>query len=112
MFQWLLDVPQPRRDSYVYYTDGLAGQLYRVALSADHTAEPIFLSPSLTLSGEAIAADRLRGTPVQLQRSYDGDGFIVRNNINPFDGSGYTIVVDPPTRTASPCRRWPSPWTS
>ncbi len=96
MFQWLLDVPQPAADSYVYYTDGLAGQLYRVALSADHTAEPIFLSPSLTLSGEAVAADRLRGTLFSYNSNHGGDGFIARNTVNPFDGGGYTIVVGSP----------------
>ena len=96
MFQWLLDAPQPAADSYVYYTDGLAGQLYRVALSDDHTIEPIFLSSSPTVSGEAIAADRVRGTLFSYNTIYDPDGFIARNGVDPFNGSDYTVVVGAP----------------
>lgn len=96
MFQWLLDAPQPAADSYLYYTDGLAGQLYRVALSADHSREPIFLTPTLSLSGQTIAADRVRGTLFSFNPIHDTDGFIVRSNVDPFDGSGYTEVVAAP----------------
>ncbi len=96
LFQWLLDAPQPAADSYLYYTDGLAGQLYRVALSADHSREPIFLTTTLSLSGQAIAADRVRGTLFSFNPIHDTDGFIVRSNVDPFDGSGYTEVVAAP----------------
>jgi len=96
MFQWLLDAPQPAADSYVYYTNGLSGQLYRVALSDDHVVEPIFLTTTLSLSGEAIAADRVRGTLFSYNTAYDSDGFIVRSNVAPFDGSGYTAVIAAP----------------
>ena len=96
LFQWLLDAPQPAADSYLYYTDGLAGQLYRVALSADHSREPIFLTTTLSLSGQALAADRVRGTLFSFNPIHDTDGFIVRSNVAPFDGSGYTEVVAAP----------------
>jgi hypothetical protein len=96
MFQWLLDAPQVAPDQqYLYYTDGLLGQLYRVALSADHTTEPIFLTTTLATAGPALAADGGRN----LLYSYnplDGDGYIVRSNTNPFDGSGYVTVVTAP----------------
>lgn len=96
IFQWLLDAPQPAADRYLYYTDGLAGQLYRVALSADHSREPIFLTTTLSLSGQAIAADRVRGTLFSFNPIHDTDGFIVRSNVDPFNGSGYTEVVAAP----------------
>ncbi|MFZ2358812.1 MAG: LamG-like jellyroll fold domain-containing protein, partial [Anaerolineae bacterium] len=96
MFQWLLDGPQPAADSYVYYSDGLAGQLYRVALSPDHTVEPIFLSPSLTLSGEAVTADRVRGRLFSYNSYHGGDGFIARNGVDPFNGGDYMVVVSSP----------------
>lgn len=96
LFQWLLDAPQPAADSYLYYTDGLVGQLYRVALSADHSREPIFLTTTLSLSGQAIAADRVRGTLFSYNSIADSDGLIVRSNVDPFDGSGYTTVVAAP----------------
>ncbi len=61
MFQWLLDAPQTAPDQqYVYYSNGLLGQLYRVALSPDHTTEPLFLAPALTTSGPGLAADSAR----------------------------------------------------
>mgnify|MGYP003381606512 CR=1 FL=1 len=96
MFQWLLDAPQPAADSYLYYTNGLGGQLYRVALDSDHIVEPIFLTTTLSLSGEAIAADRARGTLFSYNATYNTDGFIVRSNVAPFDGSGYTTVITAP----------------
>jgi len=96
LFQWLLDAPQPAADSYLYYTDGLVGQLYRVGLDAIHLREPIFLTTTLGLSGQAVAADRVRGTLFSYNSIEGGDGFIVRSDVDPFDGSDYTIVVDAP----------------
>jgi hypothetical protein len=97
MFQWLLDAPQVAPDKqYLYYTDGLLGQLYRVALSADHTTEPIFLTTTLATAGPAIVADGTRDFLYSYNPIHEGDGAIVRSNTNPFDGSGYTTVVTAP----------------
>jgi hypothetical protein len=96
MFQWLLDAPQPAAETYLYYTNGLGGQLYRVSLDDDHIREPIFLTTTLGVSGQAIAADRVRGTLFSFNWLDGGDGFIVRSNVDPFDGSGYTEVITAP----------------
>ncbi|MEZ4834199.1 MAG: hypothetical protein R2873_19815 [Caldilineaceae bacterium] len=96
MFQWLLDAPQPAADTYLYYTNGLSAQLYRVSLDAAHLREPIFLTDTQTLSGQAIAVDRVRGTLFSFNTLADADGHIVRSNVDPFDGSGYVEVVPAP----------------
>ncbi|MBI1293418.1 hypothetical protein GC175_00485 [bacterium] len=96
MFQWLLDAAQPDADTYLYYTNGSGGQLFRVSLDDAHIREPIFLTTTLSLSGQAIAADRVRGTLFSFNAIHGADGFIVRSNVDPFNGSGYTEVVAAP----------------
>ncbi len=97
MFQWLLNAPQSAPDQqYVYYSNGPLGQLYRVALSPDHTTEPLFLAPAQNTSGLALAADGVRNLLYSYDPLIGGDGQIMRNNTLPFDGSGFTTVVPAP----------------
>jgi hypothetical protein len=96
MFQWQLDATLPTPgEQYVYYTNGLSGQLYRVALSDGHVTEPILLPTD----GPAIAADPGRGLLYSFNPSDDSGGYIVRYGVNPFDGSDAAIVVDAPDST-------------
>ena len=93
MFQWLLDAPQVAPDEqYLYYTDGLLGQLYRVALSADHTTEPIFLTTTLAIGGPAIAGRRVRG---------DCSTATTRSTV-----TATSCAATPTPSTAAATRRW------
>ena len=97
MFQWLLDAPQTAPDQqYVYYSNGLLGQLFRVALSPDHTTEPLFLAPAQNTSGPTLAADAVRSLLYSYDPVIGGDGVIVRSNTLPFDGGGFATVVPAP----------------
>ena len=92
MFQWLLDAPQVAPDKqYLYYTDGLLGQLYRVALSADHTTEPIFLTTTLATAGPAIVADGTATSSTATTRS---------------TVTATSCAATPTPSTAAATRRW------
>ena len=88
MFQWLLDAPQPvaADTEYVYYGD--FPHLTRVALSADHTVETLFVEGGSSPAGGRMAADPTRGKLYFVESA--GSQALVSLD---FDGRNLTVIA-------------------